>query len=1024
MSNPIYNKTNTLTEEQTLILKQLPTTTFFEWCRDVLQVDVTDPLSENYDADLIHTYLTNSSSAWWMWVERQKQLRNLDTLKDMLIGPKAALYQGNYSYSGSLLGSLKPIPSVWIYAFNSGEAYYADAANQPQEKFEADYWSVKQNKLLKVPGRLLNVSHSGADLNMKKQKDTMSATPVLANKHAALVAGAFRNSIRESVFEMPPGIERDRGQRLLGDIDIDLKKFLTTGAHGTTLAMGRVTQYLAKEGQHPSWPPSTVEARDAIIAVGCDLTRSPVAGDIDYRPYHLSLEGQLAEEISDEDRISLNSYASTGAPTFVSWMDLGSDLRTAIDKQALMNKAQLEALFKSVPGYSAVAHLPPYLWDDDLRWLMINEIRNFISEHKWAGGNHAERQWWTVTGRVKKDDYSMPKLHDFALRLYNVFPRQVSMLMAVGTQPFEFHTKAMTFLDSPPDDPSLFHQMLGIRLCYDGADKVVYQLDRALDQPVERASQESAPNGLAWVLLGDDSWVVVRAWAPEGEVPAMAMFSADCSSFDLTQHNDVTRFVHQFLAEQISKFSPMAAGVWYAYARERPTVLVSTLAYMMRNCGPSGLRLQSQVNSAVMAIFLRRVVNRIGHVDDDHRERGVPMATHELESLIRTTVSDVGVELMLEPRVDDLVTGHYWNLRSMLVDHSFLFLGYLWRAREFDELDASVRSELVKIGGPERPLVQLTADLPRQIRKMRFFAGPWVKPPTLFHYVVMVSLSGVVLNMGAPPAGLEAAWAVLFSQVLDGVAYASQKVLEASTHSAELAAKLKRLENLVGVLITGPELPQDLAGIEKALRRDWQYLWSGLPEKSQDAMDASAAPPVDLTVFPEEWLKGLPPGAWDDMNEKAEAAIAAQPGAKVPPKNVSFGEMAASAANLTKTLKARAKRQAAYPVPAKASAPKNAGRSPPAAPERPQKPRKKSTRRQATVDDIAIPVPRGSSRSGGSGRAAASAVAYDEHMLDDEMQSRIEHEDHAYEEALNRAYDEAYESEAHEYDLMGWRSLD
>jgi hypothetical protein len=93
-------------------------------------------------------------------------------------------------------------------------------------------------------------------------------------------------------------------------------------------------------------------------------------------------------------------------------------------------------------------------------------------------------------------------------------------------------------------------------------------------------------HGCGFVHVGDDSLVVVKV----GD--QMVSFALDCSSFDLTQHGDCTKEVHDALRGVLEQVDAVAANIWHALARERVAVIVGGAAVRMKHAGPSGMPLQ------------------------------------------------------------------------------------------------------------------------------------------------------------------------------------------------------------------------------------------------------------------------------------------------------------------------------------------------------------------------------------------------------------------------------------------------
>lgn len=141
-------------------------------------------------------------------------------------------------------------------------------------------------------------------------------------------------------------------------------------------------------------------------------------------------------------------------------------------------------------------------------------------------------------------------------------------------------TQVMESLKKPITLDSASHTGIGMDLTHAGAELMINNMEFQLRK-----------DGLAYVHVGDDSFVVKHL--PRDR---LLLYALDCSSFDLTQHADMTAVVHQVMREHLRRIDVVAAELWYAMVRKRMVVLMGTLVYIMRHAGPSGMPLQSMTN--------------------------------------------------------------------------------------------------------------------------------------------------------------------------------------------------------------------------------------------------------------------------------------------------------------------------------------------------------------------------------------------------------------------------------------------
>jgi len=423
---------------------------------------------------------------------------------------------------------------------------------------------------------------------------------------------------------------------------------------GPINCIGRLRKYYPNARTVPPQPVRAVEAAAALRKCGIDLSRCPAEALL---PYEL---GHAARPIT------INLSSSNGLPVMGKFEGVGAEKVVALMKMA---RKELDDAYARDPKEG--------VWD----WLRAQE--------------EDPRRSWLVTllGRCKTDFYKTEKVREASLRFYNVFPRQLMLIMQGATQVLEANGRSIA------DDDRL-HTFSGASFVHGGADRLVAQLDAQL-----------ARDGRAFVHMGDDSWVVLRL--PGG----ILMFDLDCSSFDLTQHGTVTEEVHAAFRDQLSRVDPVAAQLWYALMRTRLVLTAGSVVRRWTHGGPSGAPLQSKVNDVLMHVMIERVLARRSETLEEVRE----------------AVSQEGARMGFVVRMDNAHIEPVGTVRAYLVRRPFLFVGYyLYNARG---------------------RVQVVADVPRTMAQMVYPNLDHMQQEELEEFEA-VRLGSLTLSFGeAPPQG-------------------------------------------------------------------------------------------------------------------------------------------------------------------------------------------------------------------------------------------------------------------------------
>lgn len=373
---------------------------------------------------------------------------------------------------------------------------------------------------------------------------------------------------------------------------------------GTQNTLGRLAKFYPKVGDRVLRPVTMHEALRALRGSGIDVTR--------LAPSLLRAAPLIAEEVGGL-AVKANPTADNGFPVLGKWETPGA-------------AAKVQGLAKT------------------FRAELRNCSRRPGGVREWKETKEAtDPQMVAIRGKAKSDYYSGAKLVAGMMRFYNVYPKQIMLNMQVATQPLEALGKSIL-----EDEHSNTFQ--GGTLAYGGAEKLVEELDRRLKA-----------KGRAFVHTGDDSWVIIRV------NERVVMFALDASSFDLTQHCDATRNVHEAIRSQLERIDSTAADLWFEYARSRVVVVCGAVVRRFRHAGPSGAPLQSKVNGMLMDVLIERALEARVEWENESRVN---------EHLVRT-----GKDLGFEIRVEQHTVHRAETLREVLEREPFLFIGSYFHVR-------------------------------------------------------------------------------------------------------------------------------------------------------------------------------------------------------------------------------------------------------------------------------------------------------------------------------------------------------
>jgi hypothetical protein len=542
------------------------------------------------------------------------------------------------------------------------------------------------------------------------------------------------------------------------------KLLVAGGAH---YALGRILQYYPKRGAGRDLIAPT--AREVDIA----LQQCGLGGTLPSA--RLALSSAFADAM-EEGEVEVVADAENGFPTMGKFRD--AEARDACLRYAAALRNELESHRTNLDGHLAAL-----------------EARDPLL--------------FTVRGKAKSDMYKWSKIEDGALRFYNVIGRPLTLIMQQATQVLE--RSAGTLATTPVVGERYLATVMGHALTGGGADALVTHMDWQL-----------ASTGYARLHCGDDTWLAVRT--DEG----VALFSIDCSAFDLTQHSSVSEPVHKALRRRLEEIDPISAAVWYKMARQRRTVIAGSITALLKHGGPSGMPLQSKVNDVLMDVYLQRVILAL----HKHRREGLPMTQEVIESAISHEGTTLGFVVRLE-ELDHHVGVH--TVRECLARKPFLFVGYRFH----------VRGDMVV------PYI----DIPRAMARLPYNSSfDWLDKQA--HTVrTAIRIGGLVLSMGVPPVGEERAFAKLVAAARFGLA----RQLHSAAAEREVEFQVNRL---VFVADSVKYTIRDMRGLLNALTPDRiSQIWAeGAEIATDEALDdwADAVEAEEAQVKysnPLEWLQ-------------------------------------------------------------------------------------------------------------------------------------------------------------------------
>jgi len=535
---------------------------------------------------------------------------------------------------------------------------------------------------------------------------------------------------------------------------------------GSEYALGRIRKYYPKKDSIIVNPPTRSEAEGALFRSGAFIRHLPKYVTM---PFPL-----LSTET--ERGVKANPHSDNGFPVLGQFGQ--PEAQTKCMALAVSVRRDIVSAFKSAGGVWA-----------------------------WVRQQERGRPWLiTFRGKAKGDYYAQEKLDANMLRFYNALPRQIMLNMQVATQSLEKLKKSIL-------TDVRFHSCSGVALVHGGADRLVGRLDEQL-----------TTTGCGYAHMGDDSWVAIRT----GD--RLVMFALDCSSFDLTQHSEATKQVHQVVREQLAAIDAPAADLWWSLARQRNVVVAGATVRTWKHAGPSGMPLQSVVNCILMDVLIERAIAGIRGLE---RNR-LPTTEGAINGLLKIVGQEVGFVIKVEQyRSTPLQT-----VRNALTD-PFLFIGYdFWRAEH---------------GSTILPY----CDIARTMAQMPYPGLKWLDKDMLDATEAM-RLGSIAMSAGIPPPAHFPAHQALVDVAL-------RKLVRAKEKYGDIADD--RLQWAVQMSAVGPDMAPSLSGLYHALVRGTYALWAyPLPTESTTRADEEELPSSSIMTWAEQ----------TDEEEEADRAAAGQ----------------------------------------------------------------------------------------------------------------------------------------------------
>jgi hypothetical protein len=334
-------------------------------------------------------------------------------------------------------------------------------------------------------------------------------------------------------------------------------------------------------------------------------------------------------------------------------------------------------------------------------------------------------------GAAKADMYTLESMRGNMLRFYNACPAPLKYTMMQATQVVDEHTFNIV-------NSNFSKSSKGVRLMDGGAAAILQKLESEVQR-----------EGYAWCNDGDDTYICIQVFV--GGAEYYLHFSLDCSSFDLTQDEELRAPAIRRLAELVKAVDLVSGSIFEYTHKSRLVALLGTYTVRMRDGGPSGLMMQSGLNSIIMNFFLQAYFDRLKRVAFD----GLVFRFDSVDSVrevLEVTCKVVGRSLGLVVKFADYKIAPVSSLWDLLkLEPPMLYVGYEWK---------------VEVDTEGQECLKLFQQLPRSCSNVLYPARSWTPDDKVFQVDEALRMAGWLVCLGMPFTKYEEYYDSLVSSVV------------------------------------------------------------------------------------------------------------------------------------------------------------------------------------------------------------------------------------------------------------------
>lgn len=425
-----------------------------------------------------------------------------------------------------------------------------------------------------------------------------------------------------------------------------------------------------------------------VLGVGGAITREEalqglrdVGFDLTYLCY-LKMEGLLPEaygyngNADEKQQIKVNLKASAGAP--IGGLVGEPAVMTAVIKMADMVYEQVESYIASCTLEKVVTHGQLLPRSIKVKGFEVVSAQMRVLSQKFP-------ELYTIIWKAKADVCKMEKVMD-KNRVINNIPAPVRFIIASAAQALadvlpSAQDELRSGYDNAPGPHSKannkYAHVLGRRVFYATtplrAGKTRYYYDTSktykgctMSGPAFQADMEALCKCRENILLehfegdprfkfdfrvnGDDSKVSYVFGNVVGEA------SFDVTNMDQCQHRDMNREVHKGIYEGLSLVDPVPAALWLLTMRENHVVIEGKHTVKMLHGATSGISMIDVNNGAIMAVFIRRVMNEVAKTldefDNDPFSSPAGHSPEDVMMIMETCTAAVAQSMLMPVRLE------------------------------------------------------------------------------------------------------------------------------------------------------------------------------------------------------------------------------------------------------------------------------------------------------------------------------------------------------------------------------------